>query len=45
VFRAAGTGMATVVASFQVTCAPGDTTPCTVPPQANQTLTVTVDPA
>ncbi len=45
VFRAAGIGMATVVTSFQVTCAPSETTPCTVPPQANQSLTVTVDPA
>jgi hypothetical protein len=45
VFSAAGIGTATVWASFEVRCAPSDTTPCTVPPQANQTLTVTVDPA
>jgi hypothetical protein len=41
-FNAVGTGTATVVAQFDVTCAPADTTPCTVPPQALETLTVTV---
>jgi hypothetical protein len=45
VFNAVGTGAATVVAQFNVTCAPGDTTPCTVPPGAWETLTVTVSPA
>jgi hypothetical protein len=41
-FGAAGTGTATVTAQFDVRCSPADTTPCTVPPQALQVLTVTV---
>ena len=45
VFSAAGIGTATVWASFDVKCAPSDTTPCTVPPLAGQTLSVSVDPA
>jgi hypothetical protein len=45
VFNAVGTGTATVRAWFDVTCAPGDTTPCTVPPLTWETLTVTVNPA
>jgi hypothetical protein len=45
VFNAVGTGKATVVAQYDVTCAPAETTPCTVPPEAFETLTVTVDPA
>jgi len=45
VFDAVGTGTATVTAQFDVTCAPTDTTPCTVPPTAFQVLTVTVDAA
>jgi hypothetical protein len=36
VFSASGIGTATVWASFDVQCAPNDTTPCTVPPQAAQ---------
>jgi PASTA domain len=44
VFSAAGTGTATVTASFDVRCAPSDTTPCTVPPEEFHNLTVTVDP-
>ena len=32
VFRAVGPGSATVTAQFDVSCAPADTTPCTVPP-------------
>jgi hypothetical protein len=42
VFGAAGTGTATVTASFDVRCAPSDTTPCTVPPEEFHNLTVTV---
>jgi hypothetical protein len=45
VFRAASAGTATVTATFDVTCAPSNSTSCTVPPQANQTLTVIVGPA
>jgi hypothetical protein len=41
-FGAVGTGTATVTAQFDVRCAPADTTPCTVPPEASQVLTVTV---
>lgn len=44
VFGADEPGMATVTAQFDVRCAPGDTTPCTVPPQALQVLTVVVVP-
>ncbi len=44
-FSVVGAGTATVTAQFDVTCAPADTTPCTVPPEALQFLTVTVDPA
>jgi hypothetical protein len=44
VFRASGTGTATVTASFDATCAPSDTTPCTVPPGEFHDLTVTVVP-
>ncbi len=43
VFAAVGAGTATVTASFDVRCAPSDTTPCTVPPEAFQVLTVTVE--
>ena len=45
VFSAAGVGTATVEASFDVRCAPSDTTPCTVPPEEFHNLTVTVVPA
>jgi hypothetical protein len=45
VFNAVGIGKATVVAQYDVTCSPADTTPCTVPPEALETLTVSVDPA
>jgi len=45
VFRASGTGTATVIATFDATCAPSDTTPCTVPPGEFHDLTVTVVPA
>jgi hypothetical protein len=31
-----------VTAQFDVSCAPGDATPCTVPPEASETLDVTV---
>jgi hypothetical protein len=41
-FHAVGTGTATVTVNFSVTCAPGDTTPCTVPPEEFFDLTVTV---
>jgi PASTA domain len=44
VFQAVGAGAANVMATFDVTCAPGNTTPCTVPPAAFQSLAVTVDP-
>jgi hypothetical protein len=44
VFRAVGTGTATVVALFDATCGSDDSTPCTVPPANFETLTVTVDP-
>jgi hypothetical protein len=44
VFRASATGTATVTASFDATCAPRDTTPCTVPPGEFHNLTVTVVP-
>ncbi len=44
VFGAVGPGTVTVTAQFDVRCAPGDTTPCTVPPQALQVLTVAVVP-
>ena len=43
-FHAVGSGVATIFAAFDVTCAPSNTTPCTVPPGAFQTLTVTVVP-
>jgi hypothetical protein len=45
VFSAVGAGTATVTALFDVRCAPGDATPCTVPPESFQSLTVTVEPA
>ncbi len=45
VFSAVGTGTATVVAYFDVACAPADSSPCTVAPQASETLVVTVGPA
>jgi hypothetical protein len=45
VFTAVGRGTATVVAQFDVTCGPDDSTPCTVPPGQWETLTVTVDAA
>jgi hypothetical protein len=41
-FRASDVGTATVTATFDVTCAPGDETPCTVPPGEFHDLTVTV---
>jgi hypothetical protein len=44
VFRASGAGTAAVTASFDATCAPSDTTPCTVPPGEFHDLTVTVVP-
>ncbi len=44
-FNAVGIGTATVVAQFDVACAPADSSPCTVPPQASETLVVTVNPA
>jgi hypothetical protein len=44
VFGALEPGTVTVTAQFDVRCAPGDTTPCTVPPQALQVLTVVVVP-
>jgi hypothetical protein len=44
VFGAAKPGTVTVTAQFDVRCASGDTTPCTVPPQALQVLTVAVVP-
>jgi hypothetical protein len=43
-FGAVGPGTVTVTAQFDVRCASGDTTPCTVPPQALQVLTVAVVP-
>jgi len=42
VFDAYAPGSSVVTAQFSVGCAPTDTTPCTVPPQAFETLTVTV---
>lgn len=42
VFTAVGEGTAMVTAAFDVGCAPANTTPCTVPPLSEQTLTVTV---
>jgi hypothetical protein len=44
VFGAVQAGTATVTAQFDVRCAPSDMTPCTVPPQALQVLTVAVVP-
>jgi hypothetical protein len=44
VFAAVEPGTATITAQFDVRCAAGDTTPCTVPPQALQVLTVAVVP-
>ncbi len=45
VFNAVGTGTTTIFASFNVTCAPGDTTPCTVPPGYFEALTLTIIPS
>ena len=42
VFRAVAPGSSVVTARFDVRCAPADTTPCTVPPAAFETLDVTV---
>jgi hypothetical protein len=42
VFTAVGVGTATATAFFDVSCAPANTTPCTVPPLATQAVTVTV---
>jgi hypothetical protein len=44
VFGTVEPGTVTVTAQFDVRCASGDTTPCTVPPQALQVLTVAVVP-
>lgn len=43
-FIAHSPGTTTVTAQFDVACAPEDTSPCTVPPQASETLHVTVVP-
>ena len=42
VFNAVGVGAASVMATFGETCAPEGTTPCTVPSQYSETLSVTV---
>ena len=42
VFTAVGEGTAMVTATFDVGCAPATTTPCTVPPRSEQSVTVTV---
>jgi hypothetical protein len=42
VFRAVAPGSSVVTAQFDVGCAPADTTPCTVPPAAFETVDVTV---
>jgi hypothetical protein len=41
-FNAYAPGASVVTAQFNVSCAPADTTPCTVPPEAFETLKVTV---
>ncbi len=44
VFRAAAAGTVGLTATFNATCAPNDTTPCTVPPGEFHDITVTVVP-
>ena len=43
--RAAAVGATTVTVFYSNVCAPGGSTPCTIPPQGSETLTVQVAPS